>query len=135
MQDDEQEIRDLVTKWMAATKAGDSEAVLSLMTDDAVFLVAGQPPFGKARFAEATAAQKHASIAFDGKSRIIEVKVLGDWAYLLSELTVTSTQPGADNPSIRSGHTLSILHKQDGKWRLARDANLLVPVAEADRAV
>src|SRR4249919_3689102 len=116
MQDDEQDIRDLVSRWMAATKAGDSAAVLDLMTDDAVFLVAGQPPFGKAHFAEATAAQRHASVAFDGKSEVIEIKVLGDWAYLLSRLTVTSTQPGSDKASIRSGHTLSILRKQDGKW-------------------
>ena len=35
---DEQEIRDLVSTWMSATKAGDTDAVLSLMTDDVVFL-------------------------------------------------------------------------------------------------
>ena len=130
MQGDEQDIRDLVAQWMAATKAGDSETVLDLMTDDAVFLVPGQPPFGKSKFAEATAAQKSAGVVFDGKSEIIEIKVLGDWAYMLSRLTV-STQRRPDKASVRSGHTLSIFRKQDGKWRLARDANLLVPVAES----
>jgi hypothetical protein len=29
----------------------------------------------------------------------------------------------------RSGHTLSILRKQEGKWLLARDANMLAPVS------
>jgi hypothetical protein len=29
----------------------------------------------------------------------------------------------------RAGHTLSVFRKQNGKWRLARDANLLAPVA------
>ncbi len=100
------------------------------MTDDAVFLVAGQPPFGKGRFAEAATAQAHASLTFGGKSEILEIKVLGEWAYMLTKLTVTSSQPGASKPTIRSGHTLSILHKQGGKWRFARDANLLVAVAE-----
>lgn len=28
----------------------------------------------------------------------------------------------------RAGHTLSVLRKQDGRWVLARDANLLAPV-------
>ena len=51
MQNDEQEIRDLVSTWMAATKAGDVDTVLSLMTDDVVFLVPGQPVMRKADFA------------------------------------------------------------------------------------
>jgi uncharacterized protein (TIGR02246 family) len=38
MSNDEQEIRQLIATWMAATKAGDVETVLSLMADDAVFL-------------------------------------------------------------------------------------------------
>jgi hypothetical protein len=29
----------------------------------------------------------------------------------------------------RAGHTLSILMKQDGRWVLARDANMLAPVS------
>jgi hypothetical protein len=31
----------------------------------------------------------------------------------------------------RAGHTLSILRKRDGRWVLARDANLLAPVPGA----
>jgi uncharacterized protein (TIGR02246 family) len=44
MHSDEQEIRQLVATWIAATKAGDIETVLSLMADDVVFLLPGQPP-------------------------------------------------------------------------------------------
>lgn len=44
MQSDEQEIRQLVATWMAATKAGDTETVLSLMAEDVVFLMPGQSP-------------------------------------------------------------------------------------------
>ena len=43
MGNDEQEIRQLVATWMAATKAGDIDTVLSLMSDDVVFLVTGRP--------------------------------------------------------------------------------------------
>lgn len=44
MQSDEKEIRQLVSTWMTATKSGDVETVLSLMADDAIFLVTGQAP-------------------------------------------------------------------------------------------
>ena len=37
MSPDEASIRDLVSKWQAATRSGDAATVLSLMTDDVVF--------------------------------------------------------------------------------------------------
>ena len=61
MSNDEQEIRDLVATWMAASKAGEVEKVLSLMADDVVFLVPGQPPMNKAAFA-AAATGRHGKI-------------------------------------------------------------------------
>ena len=57
MQSDEQEIRQLVATWMAASKTGDVETVLSLMSDDVVFLQPGQPPMRKVDFAAAARAQ------------------------------------------------------------------------------
>src|SRR5438105_4077320 len=70
MQNDEQEIRQLVAAWIAATKAGDSETVLSLMAEDVVFLLPGQPPMiGRAAFAAATPAQSgQEPPQFDGRS-------------------------------------------------------------------
>lgn len=126
MTPDEQEIRNLIATWMAATKAGDVEKVLGLMTDDVVFLVPGQPPMRKPDFAAAARAQANpGGPKFDGASEIQEIKVLGDWAFMWTKLTVTVTPPGAAEKITRSGHTLSVLQKQQGKWALARDANLL----------
>ena len=48
MHDDERKIRELVERWMAATKSGDLATVLSLMAEDVVFMVPGQEPFGRA---------------------------------------------------------------------------------------
>lgn len=126
MTNDEQEIRQLVATWIEATKVGDSDTVLSLMTDDVVFLITGQPPMiGKAAFAAAMQAQPgQPRPQFDGKSEIQEIQILGDWAYMWTRLTVIVTPPSGQ-PMTRSGHTLSILKKQNGKWHLARDANML----------
>jgi len=48
MQSDEQQIRDLVARWMSATKSHDVQTVLDLMTEDVVFLVPGSPPCERA---------------------------------------------------------------------------------------
>jgi uncharacterized protein (TIGR02246 family) len=126
---DEEEIRALVATWMAATKAGDYQTVLGLMTEEVVFLVPGQPPMiGKAAFAAAAKPQPgQAAPRFDGASEIQEITVLADWAYMWTRLAVTTTMPDGKTAK-RAGHTLSILRKENGKWLLARDANLLAEV-------
>ena len=129
MENDEQEIRQLVATWMSATKAGDVETVLSLMSDDVVFLVPGQAVMRKADFTAAAQGKPgQEAPQFDGKSEIQEIKVLGDWAFMWTKLTVVVTPPGGGQSMTRAGYTLSILKKQDGKWVLARDANMLAPV-------
>lgn len=128
MQDDEREIRELVSAWMRATKAGDAATVLGLMTDDVLFLVPGQPPFGKDAFAAAAKDMGASGIELDGDSQVLEVRVTGEWAYLLTRLTVATRQAGADD-TVRSGHTLTVLTKRSGKWQIHRDANLLAPGA------
>jgi uncharacterized protein (TIGR02246 family) len=127
MGSDEQEIRQLVATWIEATKIGDTDTALSLMADDVVFLVTGQPPMiGKEAFAAAMRAQSgQGRPQFDGKSEIQELQILGDWAYMWTKLTVAFTPPGGASPVTRAGNTLSILKKQNSKWLLARDANML----------
>lgn len=132
MHSDEQAIRQLITTWMEASKAGDVDTVLSLMTEDVVFLVPGRPVMRKADFAAAATAQASPNAPkFDGTSEVQEIQVLGDWAFAWTKLTVVVTPPDGAPAMTRAGHTLSILRKEDGKWRLARDANLLAPVPAA----
>src|SRR5262245_19463974 len=132
MQSDEQEIRQLVTTWMNASKAGDLETVLSLMAEDVVFLVAGQSPMiGKSVYEAAAQPQTgQGRPEIDGRSEIQEIKVLGDWAFMWTKLTIVITPPGGASPITCAGHTLSILKKQEGRWVLARDANMLSPVSK-----
>ena len=129
MSDDERAIRDLIATWMKASQAGDVETVLGLMTDDVIFTVAGREPFGKEAFAANARGMK--AVRMEGTNEIRELKVLGDWAYLRAYLQVTMTAPGG-KPVRRAGYTLSILRKEpDGRWRLARDANLMTTVEQA----
>jgi uncharacterized protein (TIGR02246 family) len=123
MSDDELAIRHVVESWMSATRAGDLATVLELMTDDVVFMVPGAEPFGKAAFAQVSENMKNLRI--DGRSDIREIRVLGDFAYIRNHIEMSAT---SDDGKVmrRSGYTLTILRKEDdGRWRLARDANLL----------
>jgi uncharacterized protein (TIGR02246 family) len=129
VQNDEQAIRDLITTWLSATKAGDRERVLSLMAEDAVFLVAGQPPMrGKAAFAAAQSGLEQVDI--DATSEIQEIKVFGEWAYLWTKLSVVMTPKKGGAPNKRAGYTLSILQKKAGGWVLFRDANMLSELSQ-----
>jgi|KBSSwiStaDraftv2_1062776.scaffolds.fasta_scaffold317138_1 uncharacterized protein (TIGR02246 family) len=123
MNDDERAIRNLVDTWISATRAGDIETVLDLMADDVIFTVAGQKPFGKEAFAAVS--RQMTNVRFEGRSDIEELKVLGTWAYLRNYIEMTITpQQGA--PVHRAGYTLTILRKEeDGRWVVARDANLV----------
>lgn len=128
-EEDEHEIRNVINTWMLATHAGDMKTVLELMTDDVVFMTAGNEPFGKEAFTRASEAAKNGEgggITHEGKSDIKEIKIIGDWALVRAFLTVTTTPSGGGTSTRRSGYALSIFQRgSDGKWRLARDANLL----------
>ena len=114
----------LVTRCYAAFAAGDLDRLRDLMADDVVFLVPGHPPMrGRAAFAAGQAGLRDVDI--DGRSEIEEIRVLGDWAYVWTTLSIVVTPKSGGAPVRRSGPTLSILRRQHGKWVIVRDANML----------
>jgi uncharacterized protein (TIGR02246 family) len=61
----------------------------------------------------------------EGSSEIMELKVLGNWAYIRNRIDISLIPPGGDRVRT-SGYTLTLLRKEaDGRWRVARDANLV----------
>lgn len=126
MNTDELAIRELIDTWLRATREGEVETVLELMTPDVVFLVAGQPAMQGREAFEKGLRGMLATHAIDSSSEIEEIAVAGDFAYCRTRLSVTVTSKHGNTPMQRTGHTLSILRKnEDGRWQLARDANLL----------
>jgi len=125
---DETAIRALIDTWIAASRAGDTATVLSLLTEDVVFLTPGRAPFGRKEFAADAASFE--GLKMDGRADIQEIQILGAHAFVRNHLEVTLVWPG--QPAKRmSGYTLSVMRKEsDGCWRLARDANLVMPVAD-----
>ena len=125
MNEDERAIRALIDTWMIASRSGDTPTVLSLMADDVVFMTPGREPFGKEAFATASRGMAESGLRLEGRTEIVELRVLDAWAYARVRIEVTMTRQG-EAPVQRKGYTLTILRKEpDGRWLLARDANLV----------
>lgn len=126
MNADELAIRNLVARWHSASAAGDVEAVLRLMDEDVVFLVAGHPPMkGRSTFEQGLRGLL-ALNRIESTSEIQEIEVSGNLAYCWSVLNVRVTPKSGDRSVIRSGSAISILRKQtNGSWLVVRDVNLL----------
>ena len=123
--EDERQIRQLVDSWIAASKAHDLPALMDMMTDDVVFMTPGRAPFGKAEFA---ADSEHVKgVAIEARAEVQEMEVFGARAYIRNHVRVELTSPG-QAPKRVSGYAMSVLRKEaDGRWRIARDANLVMP--------
>ena len=123
---DVQAIRGLMETWLRASASGDLSTILTLMSDDAVFLVPGQPPMhGKRAFAEAFQSMLP-MVRIEATHENREIQIHGEIAWCWSYLAVTITPRGGGQPTRRAGHTLSILRKEPAaNWVVIRDANLL----------
>ena len=123
MTEDERAIREVVDRWMEASRRGDTAAVLELMTDDVVFMTPGREPFGKQEFRATADAMR--DVEMDGHAEVREIEVIGDRAWIRNRIDLT-LMPAGGEPLRRSGYTLTVLKKcEDGRWRLFRDANLV----------
>jgi uncharacterized protein (TIGR02246 family) len=123
--EDERQIRKLIESWIAASDARDLPALMDMMTDDVVFMTPGRAPFGKAEFAADVGRMK--SVAIDARVEVQEIEVFGPRATIRNHIQVELTPPG-QAPRRMSGYAMSILRKgADGRWRIARDANLVMP--------
>jgi uncharacterized protein (TIGR02246 family) len=123
--DDERQIRKLIEAWIAASNARDLPTLMDMMTDDVVFMTPGRAPFGKAEFAADS--QRMKSVTIDARAEVQEIEVFGPRAYIRNHIQIELTSPG-QAPRRMSGYAMSILRKEaDGRWRIARDANLVVP--------
>lgn len=126
MTSDEQQIQELLEAWHRHSAEGDLDAILELMTDDAVFLRSGTPPMNKEQFAEGFR-DWGGRATIESKYEVKEIRTSGDVGYLWSYLHIVMTSKETGSSSEREGHVLSVFRKSAaGKWQLARDANLIL---------
>ena len=126
---DESAIRKVHSSWIDAVNAGDLARLLTLMTDDVVFLNPGREPVGQREFSNGFLIG-HQRSWIHCVSEIEEVAVFGEVAYTRCRDSL-SVKPRAGGEATQlAGHRITIYRKQpDGLWLLARDAHTLSPVS------
>jgi uncharacterized protein (TIGR02246 family) len=127
MTSDEAAIREYYDNWIRATREGLTDLGLSLVDDDAVFVMPSAPKMDKHTFVSAACAgdPEASEVEFDLKTDIHEIKVMGDYAWLWTEFTLVTTHKETGDKSKCGGHTLSILKRNGDSWLLVRDANTM----------
>lgn len=128
MRPDEQVIREVHSTWINAVNAGDLIGLLTLMTDDVVFLNPGQVPFGRDAFS-ANFSAAHQQLRIRCISELEEVIVVGEVAYTRSRDALYVTPRAGGEATQLTGYRMSVYRKQpEGRWLLARDAQTLSTV-------
>jgi uncharacterized protein (TIGR02246 family) len=133
--DDLHAIQELTKAWLAAVQGKDLEQVLSMVTDDVIFLSASVPPIRGKDAVAALYRNMYARFDLVQTSAFEEVEVMGEWAYAWGSDSLVLIPLGGGTPIRLQGYGLTILQRQsDGSWRYRRGINSMVqipPVAKA----
>lgn len=99
------------------------DSLMSMMTDDVIFLAAGSKPvIGKPAVREWADGYIKAFHTHWDKP-VQEFTVSGDWAIERYDYTSTDTPVGGGKDVVDTGWGLVVYHRDsDGVWRVARDA-------------
>jgi len=125
-----------ITAWLAevtaAVTAGDTEGVLALYAEDAVFSPPDAPPLTVEELRSLYGGMFEES-TFAFTSEVIEVAVSGDLAVLRASYDETVTPKAEGEPYDQGGTWLVVLRKQsDGSWKLWRDMWSIVPPSQTN---
>jgi len=131
MQTDEIAIRELYDGWIRSTVEGDPELGLSLVADDAVFLVPGIGQMDGPSYVHAACGEApDPDVDFELKSEVREIKVMGDLAWLWTEFTLVTLTKSTGKTSKVGGHSLSVLRRSGAGWVIVRDANTMSAMSD-----
>jgi uncharacterized protein (TIGR02246 family) len=129
MASDIREIRTVHSVWIDAVNAGDLARLLTLVTEDVVFLTPGQAPFGRESFSS-NFMTAHQQMRICCTSELEEVVIVGEVAYTRSRDALSVTPRGGGKAAQLAGHRMTVYRKQsDGRWLLSRDVHTLSAVA------
>jgi uncharacterized protein (TIGR02246 family) len=126
---DTRAIQRLSADWIAAMNAKDIAKLLTMMTEDIVFLPPGLPPIRGKKAVEAMYKGFFPQFSTVEQTSVLEeVEVAGDWAFIWgTESSVLVLQAGQATIQME-GRGLSILKRQsDGTWRFARSLSNSAP--------
>jgi uncharacterized protein (TIGR02246 family) len=109
-------------------RAKDIDRLVSLVTDDVVFLPPGGPPIKGREAVGELYRSLFTQFDVEQAAQTEETEVAGDWAFSWGAETMTLAPRGGGAPVSLQGKGLTILRRQpDGTWKFARGINNSVP--------
>jgi uncharacterized protein (TIGR02246 family) len=125
---DARSIRELTMRWTTAVKAQDIDRLLSLVTDDVVFLPPGGAPIRGKQAVGDLYRLLFAQFDVEQSASAEEIEVSGDWAFSWGAEVLTLSPRTGGQPIRMRGRGLTILRRQpDESWRFARGINNSAP--------
>ncbi len=114
-------IKKLANEWSAGWDNSDTEALLSLYTDDPVLMPQGQPAVIGKNAIRSLYQSFFEAFTVKGKGKVVEVVVSGDLGYFWSSYTLTATPKAGGDHIKDEGKSVFIVRRQvDNSWKIAR---------------
>jgi uncharacterized protein (TIGR02246 family) len=128
--DDIHAIRQLTESWIDAVKTKDIDRLLTLVTDDVVFLPPTGPPIKGKEAVRDLYQLLFAQLDVMQSAKNEEIQVIGDWAFAWGSESLILTPRSGGAAVEMAGKGLTILRRlTDGSWRFARGINNSLPPA------
>jgi uncharacterized protein (TIGR02246 family) len=122
---DDSGVRKVCAAWVDAMNAKDSARLLSMVTDDVVFLPPGLSIITGKKAVEAMYAAFFPQFSkVELQATIVELRIAGDWAFAWGNEILTLMPAVGGAPIQARSRGMSILARQsDGSWKFARAMN------------
>jgi uncharacterized protein (TIGR02246 family) len=114
-------IKKLAEDWSAGWNSSDTEALLSLYTDDPILMPQGQPAVIGRNAIRSLYQSFFNGFTVNGEGKVVEVEVSGDLGYFWSSYTLTATPKAGGNQIKDEGKSVFIVRRnEDNSWKIAR---------------
>jgi uncharacterized protein (TIGR02246 family) len=125
-----QEIQNVLKGIIGAAKAGDPDAYLSFVTEDAVMMWGGQPEVVGHKAIHEFMSQFSGTTQFDIQWKTDDIQVFGNRAYHRYSGVAVMTPSDGGEPLRLDRKYLDLLRKENGTWKISHHIyNLNIPYA------
>ena len=128
---DRERMAEISREWLDAYAAGDLDALMAIMHDDAIVMPHAQATSRGLDEVREYFATRIGRPGVSFHDNLQEIRINGDWAYVMGtfSLEIAAADPNAA-PFVHAGRYLVLYEKVDGDWKMLRDMDNAAPPAE-----
>ena len=127
--EDRAAMQKISVKWLESYASGDLDGIMSVMHADAMVMPHNQPTSRGTEAVRNFFAGRIGRPGVEFIDNLQEIRINGDWAYVLGTFKLKIASGEADKPPyIHNGRYLVLYEKVDGEWKMLRDMDNADPV-------